>query len=200
MTVPFRCSACVTSIAIEAGSPGMDLIGDRLLAAALSITSKEKNDIDMALHVVHVRVRVLGRLRTSCTKFMAGEGDLDSSMPLVAALTNAASEILAHKSREKFAAHLLGVIALIEIERTGTLRTAAAQDNYLGKFFCIVTFDSVWENFAGVAASGAGLALELAWCQSTAENLWAGEISVVKVRSNVPNESVVAYFEEDYQL
>jgi hypothetical protein len=82
----------------------MNLIGDGLLAAALTIISKEKEDTDMALHAVHVQARALSKLRAAFTKFMAGEGGLDQSMLSMAALTNAASEWLAHKSWEKFSA------------------------------------------------------------------------------------------------
>jgi hypothetical protein len=110
----------------------MDLIGDGLLAAALTIISKEKEDTDMALHAIHVQVRALSKLRAASTKFMAGEGDLDQSILSMAALTNAASELLAHKSREKFSAHFLGVGALIENAGTAAHHTAAAPDNYLG--------------------------------------------------------------------
>jgi hypothetical protein len=110
----------------------MGLIGDGLLAAVLTIMSKEKEDMDMALHAVHIQARAISRLRAAFTKFGVGEGDLDQSMLSMAALTNAASELLSHKSWEKFSSHLLGVGALIENAGIAALYTAAARDNYLG--------------------------------------------------------------------
>jgi hypothetical protein len=110
----------------------MDLISDGLLAATLTIISKEKEDTDMALHAVHVQARALSKLRAAFTKFMAGEGDLDRSMLPMAALTNVATELLAHRSWEKFSAHLPGVGAFIENTGIAALHTAAARDNSVG--------------------------------------------------------------------
>lgn len=161
--VSLGCSTWVSSVCAKASSTGMEILNDALLASALTIISKEKDDRGMAMYGVHMHVKALHRLRKAFARFTAeklaaGEAKVCPTILAMGALTCAMSELLANRSWDKFAAHLQGMGALIEYAGPAALSTISSRDHFYGYRavrapFCFIyrqpTFlaKSEWTNF-----------------------------------------------------
>jgi hypothetical protein len=110
----------------------MEILTDTLLASAINIISREKDDYDMALHGVHVHTRALRGLRRAFARYMVGEAEVGPTVLAMGALTCAMSELLANHSWDKFEAHLQGVGALIAHAGPSALNTDSARDHFYG--------------------------------------------------------------------
>lgn len=135
--VSLGCSTWVSSVCAKASSAGMEILNDALLASALTIISKEKDDRGMAMYGVHMHVRALHRLRKAFARFTAeklaaGEAKVCPTILAMGALTCAMSELLANRSWDKFAAHLEGIGALIEYAGPAALSTVSSRDHFYG--------------------------------------------------------------------
>jgi hypothetical protein len=162
--ISLGCSTWVSSVSAKATPTGMDILNDALLASALTIISKEKDDRGMAMYGAYVHGRALHRLRKafarfSAGKFTAGEVKICPTMLAMGALTCSMSELLANRSWDKFAAHLQGIGALIEHAGPAALSTVPSRDHFYGYRsmaapFCFIyrhpTFlsKSEWINFS----------------------------------------------------
>jgi hypothetical protein len=110
----------------------MEILSDALLASAMNIISREKNDRDMALHGMHVHTKALHRLRRAFARYMVGEAEVGPTLLAMGALICSMSDLLANHSWDKFAAHLQGVGALIVHAGPGALNTTSARDHFYG--------------------------------------------------------------------
>jgi hypothetical protein len=61
----------------------------------------------------------------------------------------------------------------------------------MGKLVCMLSLGAAWDTFAEAATSGKDMVCEVVWCKSTAENIGAGWISVLKVGSGAAVDNVV---------
>jgi hypothetical protein len=122
----------VSSVWITAGSPGIEILTDALLASALSLISRERHDNDMALYALHVHTKALHRLRRAFARCTAGKAEVEPTLLAMAVLTCGVSELLTNQSWDRFAAHLRGVGALIVLAGPAALNSASSQAHFYG--------------------------------------------------------------------
>lgn len=133
---PFRAFAGCGStwfhvVMMETVDPGLGIINDACLAAALNIIGSERGDQDIAMSAAYIQSRALRSLRYSLQHWGDGAPLCPVSLSM-AALTCAMTELVTTRSWDSFAGHLNGVGSLLSYHDPASLRTQSARELFYG--------------------------------------------------------------------
>jgi hypothetical protein len=137
LRVEICCGTWMTMACVQATSTGGNLLSDALLASRLHSLGQVRQDRSLTQMGLQLQVKALNGLRIALANYSRKEsgqqgGGSDLFILSTVALACAMAELLCNKSWERFAQHLGGVGALIQLAGPVALADPSARTHYLG--------------------------------------------------------------------
>ena len=132
MRVQICCFEWITTLSLQAMSPGAEMLRDALLASSLHLIGMENDDPRLSTAAMRIQNVALRKLRQGFDDYIAHRDVKKNALLAATALAYSVSELLVNKSWSGYALHLRGVGALIEDAGPDALASRDSRDNFFG--------------------------------------------------------------------
>jgi hypothetical protein len=132
MRVQICCFEWITTVSLQAMSPGAEMLKDALLASSLHLIGMERDDPRLSIAAMQTQNVALRKLREGFDDYIAHRDVKKNALLSATALAYSISELLVNKSWSGYAMHLKGVGALIEDAGPDALESRDSRDNFIG--------------------------------------------------------------------